>query len=112
MRQYGTPWEFERVPGPEGTKPTRLSVLPHRESTLSSKRSSWDLSEVIDLPLHPQLLTRAVCALWGALEILSGSSVPSHTRAKTLEEHSIPSANISPCHQVVPLHLTNYKPGA
>ena len=34
--QHGIPYQFERVPGSEGTKSTRMSVLPHRESTMSS----------------------------------------------------------------------------
>lgn len=83
-----------------------MSVLPHRESTLSSKRSSWDLSEVIDLTT-----SHMSCALWEALEFPSGPLVMSHVRAKGLEEHNLPSDNIPPRRQLLPLHLTDYKPG-
>lgn len=35
----------------------------------------------------------------------------SHIRAKGLGEHNLPSANIPARHQLLPLHLTDCKPG-
>lgn len=73
---------------------------------MSSERSKWDLSEVIDLSLHPKLLIWDY-ALWEAFDFHAGSFMMSHIRAKGLEKHSISSANISLRHQLLQLHLAD-----
>lgn len=69
-----------------------------------------------DLPLHPKLLIgegggESGCALWEAFDFHSGPLVTSHIRAKGLREHIIFNTNSSLRHQLLPLHLTDWKPG-
>lgn len=120
MRQNGVPWKFERVPGPEGTKSTCLSVLPHRESTMSSERSGWDLSEVILTCLFIQNFFIGEEGGGGGGRLCPIGSIWFSFRPPRDVSHQKPgvsrntlslSANSSLRHQLLPLHLTDCKPG-